>query len=150
MRKVLFRFAFCICFIMAAANIFCADSKVPTVETKVVSIDKHGNVNLDIKTTRFGVKGFGASDIVNVKVGEYKFTAPIVKNYSDVETGGFLVRINKEEVSLAINMGNFAEVTGAFVGANVTITMKKQHGYITTYSVRLLKKSDDRTDFEND
>ena len=150
MRKVLFRFAFGICFLMAAANIFCADSKVPTVETKIVSIDKHGNVNLEIQTTRFGVKGFGASDIVNVKVGDFKFTAPIVKNYSDVETGSFLVRIKNEEVSIAINMGNFAEQTGAFVGETVTITMKKQHGYITTYSVRLLSRSDDRADFESD
>ncbi|MCR5699224.1 MAG: SAM-dependent chlorinase/fluorinase [Treponemataceae bacterium] len=129
-------------------SVFAASKEI--IQTEVVSIDKHGNANLAIKGTLFASRGFSASDIVNVKVGNYKFTAPIVKNYSDVDNGQFLVRLNDEEASMAINMGNFKKVTGADVGTKVTITMKTKYGYLTTYHVRLLKKDNDRSHFASD
>ena len=121
-----------------------------SVQTKVASIDKHGNVNLELTGTLFSAKGFGLSDIVTVKLGSAKFEAPIGKNYSDVDRGAHLVRINGEEVSLAINMGNLAAATKAKEGTAVTITMKEKLGYLRTYQTRLLTKSADRADFASD
>ena len=48
-------------------------------------------LNLEITNSKFAAKGFAASDIVNVKVGNFKFTAPVVKDYSDVDNGEYLV-----------------------------------------------------------
>lgn len=120
------------------------------VETTVASVDVHGNVNLAIKGGVFLAKGFSASDIVNISVDKYKFSAPIVKNYSDVNNGDFLIRMNGDEISLAINMGNFSEVSGAKIGSKVTISLKEHYGYLTSYQVRVLKKSNDREKFDSD
>ena len=129
-------------------SVFAAPKEI--IQTEVASIDKHGNANLAIKGTSFASRGFSASDIVNVKAGNFKFTAPIVKDYSDVNVGEFLVRLNNEEASIAINMKNFSQVSGVKVGDKVTITMKSKYGYLTAYHVRLLKKDDNRENFASD
>ncbi|MBO4859471.1 MAG: SAM-dependent chlorinase/fluorinase [Treponema sp.] len=135
--------------IMLMAGFAFAQGK-KSVDTKVISIDKHGNLNLDITNSKFAAKGFAASDMVTVKVGNYKFDAPVVQDYSDVENGEFLLRINGEEVSLAINMGNLAGVSGAEIGSSVNITLKDKKGYLITYQLKHLKKSDDRNDYASD
>ncbi|MBQ5999544.1 MAG: SAM-dependent chlorinase/fluorinase [Treponema sp.] len=128
---------------------FAAGNKI-ALQTEVASIDVHGNVNLAIKGSDFLTKGFSASDIVTVKVDSYKFTAPIVKNYSDVDTGETLVRLNGEEISIATNMGNFSKNSGAKVGSKVQITLKEHYGYLLTYQTRMLKKSNERNKFASD
>ena len=120
------------------------------ISTTVESIDKHGNVNLAIKGNIFYVKGFGISDIVQVSLGKLNFSAPIGRNYSDVDEGSYIVRVNKDEVSVAINMGNIAEKAKADVGTPVTITMKEPRGYLITYQKRILNASDKREDFASD
>ncbi len=137
-------------FLLLSTQAFAAKNDKSSVETKVASVDVHGNVNLAIKTKQFGAKGFSISDVVSVKVGDFKFTAPIVKDYSDVSNGEFLIRINGDEVSIAINMGNFSKVSGAKEGSSVSITMKDRFGYLTPYHVRLLKKSEQRENFSSD
>ena len=86
-------------FLLLSTQAFAAKNDKSSVETKVASVDVHGNVNLAIKTKQFGAKGFSISDVVSVKVGDFKFTAPIVKDYSDVSNGEFLIRINKKFIS---------------------------------------------------
>ena len=135
-------------FIFVCASLFSAGKS--EIQTEVVSVDKHGNVNLSVKGSSFPARGFGASDIVNVKIGSYKFTSPIVQNYSDVNNGEFLLRLNGDEVSLAINMGNFSEKTNSKVGDKVTITMKEKRGYLTTYQLRSLKRDDEREHYSSD
>ena len=118
--------------------------------SEVASIDKHGNVNLAIKASSFQTKGFSVTDVVSVKVDSFKVTAPIVKDYSDVDNGAFLVRMNGEEVSLAMNMGNFAKTSGCKVGSKVTVELKEHYGYLSTFHLRLLKKDDERKHFASD
>lgn len=135
--------------IMLMAGFTFAQGK-KSIDTKVSSIDRHGNLNLEITNSKFAAKGFAASDMVNVKVGNFKFTAPIVKDYSDVDNGEYLVRINGEEVSIAINMGSLENVSGAEIGTPVNITIKEKQGYLITYQVRRLVKSDDRETYASD
>ncbi len=120
------------------------------VQTEIESFDKHGNANLKIKGNVFSVKGFGMSDIVSIKAGDFKYTAPLCRNYSDVDSGQYLLRVNGDEVSLAINLGNFQEESKTKVGSPVVITMKEPHGYLLTYQKRVLKKSTEREDFDSD
>ncbi len=122
-----------------------------SVSTEVASIDKHGNLNLALQSSTFYAKGFGVSDIVTVKLGKkISFDAPVGKNYSDVDKGAYILRINKDEVSLAINMGNIFETTGAAVGTPVTISLKESRGYLITYQKRILNTSNNREDFASD
>ncbi len=136
-------------FLMLVAGLAFAQGK-KSVDTKISSIDRHGNMNLDITNSKFAAKGFAASDMVNVKIGNFKFTAPIVKDYSDVDNGEYLVRINGEEVSIAINMGNLQVASGASMGDTVNISLKEKQGYLLTYQVRRLVKSDERETYASD
>ena len=145
----LFKKSVFVLFLMLAAGLTFAQGK-KSVDTKIISIDRHGNLNLDITNSKFAAKGFAASDMVNVKIGNFKFVAPIVKDYSDVDNGEYLVRINGEEVSLAINMGNLQAASGAEMGTAVNISIKEKQGYLLTYQVRRLVKSDDRTTYASD
>lgn len=135
--------------LMALTGMLFAQGK-KSVDTTVTTIDRHGNLNLEITNSKFAAKGFAASDMVNVKVGNFKFTAPIVKDYSDVDNGEYLVRINGEEVSIAINMGNLQEASGAEMGTPVNISLKEKQGYLITYQVRRLVKSDERDKYPSD
>ncbi len=139
---------FSILFFLAVGSA-CA-AKNASVKTEVDSFDKHGNVNLKITGNLFSANDFGLGDIVSVKLGSFKFEAAIGKNYTDVDNGDYLVRINNQEVSLAINMGNLQQKSGAKIGDAVVITMKEKLGYLRTYQARLLKKSDRRADFTTD
>ena len=143
--KIVYAFAaFCM-----IAPAFAAKDKA-SILTEIVSFDVHGNANLAVSGSVFTAKGFSASDIVSVTVEKFKFTAPIVKNYSDVNNGDFLLRMNGDEISLAINMGSLQAATGAKVGSKVFITLKERYGYLNSYQIRMLKKSDDRSKFDSD
>lgn len=150
MKKVFFeKKALCLFLVSVffAASLF---AKGPSLHTEVASIDNHGNVNLKVSGTLFAAKGFGLGDFVTVKIGKQSFLAPVTKNYTDVDRGAYLLRINGDEVSLAVNMGNFARQFDLAVGNPVTITMKKRLGFLRTYQTRLLSKSNDRSDFASD
>lgn len=132
---------------LAATSAFAAK---PKITTEVGSVDKHGNLNLTLSANVFYAKGFGISDIVSVSVGKISFDAPVVRNYVDVDDGAYLVRINQNEVSVAINLGNLAQKSKAEPGSAVTIKMKEQRGYLIGYQKRILNTSDKREDFSSD
>ena len=139
---------FTIFFLLISSLAFSAEKA--SVQTEITEIDVHGNAYLAVKAKQMVTRGFSASDIVNITAGDFKFTAPIVKDYSDVNTGEFLLRMEPETISLAINLGNFAQTAKVKVGTKVTITLKKQYGYLIDYQTRMLKPSDDRAQFESD
>ncbi len=147
MKKSLIKSIVCGAMFLLAASAFAAK---PKLSTEVASMDKHGNLNLAIKSSIFYAKGFGVSDIVSVTLGKFKFDAPVGRNYSDVDEGSYLLRINGDEVSLAINMGNLAQKSGAAQGTPVTIKMKESRGNLINYQKRILNTSDNRSDFASD
>ena len=148
MKKSILKFFVFAAALISGTTAFAAAKK--KISTTVESIDKHGNLNLAIKGNVFYVKGFGISDIVTVSLGKTNFTAPIGRNYSDVDEGSYILRVNIDEVSLAINMGNLADKIKAEIGMPVTITMKEPRGYLITYQKRILNSSDKREDFASD
>ena len=121
-----------------------------SVTTTVDEINQHGNTYLTIKPSVFSAKGFSVSDIVTVTVGAKKIDMPICRSYSDVNSGEYLLRLTDESICLAINMGNFAQNTGAELDMQITITMKQQYGYLTQYHQRILKSTENRSDYASD
>ena len=141
-------------FLFICLSFLCVNSvfaaKKASVKTEVASFDKHGNATLKITGNLFAANGFGLGDIVSVKLGSFKFEAAVGKNYSDVDNGDYILRINDQEVSLAINTGNLEAKSEAKAGDSVVITMKEKLGYLRTYQSRILKKSEDRADYPSD
>ncbi len=149
MKKSILKVFLFVSVFLSGVCAFSAKAKA-SVSTSVISIDKHGNLNLGVLGSSLYAKGFGVSDIVTIKIGKTSFDAPIVKNYSDVDKGSYLVRINGDEVSVAINMGSLYSATNANVGTSVSIKLKESRGYLLVYQKRTLKSSDNREDFPSD
>ena len=95
--------------------------------TNNVWMTKYGNVYTDCEATNFvDVLGLTWGDLVTVKFLDQELVLPVVPTYSYVDSGKPAIILGKTDtgaptgyVSLAINMGNFAETYGiAFKGTD--------------------------------
>lgn len=120
------------------------------IETAVSATDKYGNCTLAVSPEDFVAAGYATGDIAKVVMGNVSFEAPVVTNYSDVDTGNYLLRLRENAVSVAINLGNLADTSDVEVGSPVTISMQKKEGYLSQYEVRQLKRTEERSDYATD
>ena len=115
-------------------------------------IDKYGNTYLSITSEEFFGAGYEYGDIVKVKILGKKYRLPVVKNYTDVDSGkpALLAREEKPYIWLAVNMGSFASEYGLSdisEPVKVSVWMKKKGGYADDYAVRQLTASYERADY---
>ena len=138
-----------------------------------VWMTKYGNVYMDCKVEDFFAMGFGLADLVTVKFLDQELTLPVVPNYSYVDSGKPAViatLTDKGEptgyLSMAINMGNFADTYGiatkmtdsegnwywvAKEGVEfpieVTFAMAEDDGYMAEYLLHELSRTNNREDY---
>jgi S-adenosylmethionine hydrolase len=125
-----------------------------------VWMTKYGNVYTDCKAKDFmGKLGFAWGDLVTVKFLDKTLTLPVVPTYSYVDSGKPAIIVEKDAdgkptgyVSMAINMGNFAETyelakkhtnedktwywtawEGVTYPVEVTFKMAEKGGYMAEY-----------------
>lgn len=120
------------------------------VTTSIVAADKYGNLETDLSATSLMAAGYEYGDMVNIKIGEDVYSAPIVSTYSDVDVGNFLLRIKDDNVYFAINYGNCLKKTGAVEGTQLTLSMAEKGAYLLEYKTRHLTKSEERSDYASD
>lgn len=119
-------------------------------EYEVTEISKYGNATLSAAKEEFLARGFKYGDIVSFSVnGKAAVKAPLVSNYSDVDSGALAVLAREKDafVTIAVNMGNFAEGYGAVVGDKVTIELAEAGGYYDDYLIHKLARTDVRSDY---
>ena len=139
-----------------------------------VWMTKYGNVYTDCKAKDFmGKLGFAWGDLVTVKFLDKTLTLPVVPTYSYVDSGKPAVIVEKDAdgkptgyVSMAINMGNFAETyelakkhtnedktwywtawEGVTYPVEVTFKMAEKGGYMAEYIIHDLQRTNDRADY---
>ena len=134
------------------------------VTVAVREVSKHGNLILDTTFADLNAAGVEIGDIITVTVGEGIYDLPVGASYTDVDSGRMLCRFDREddEVALAVNMGSFAEETGAAEKqtieedpgyrwemkiAEVTLALKEKQGYLDIYNARNLTRTDVRGDY---
>ena len=137
---------------------------------------KYGNVYTDCKAEDFmGKLGFAWGDLVTVKFLDKTLTLPVVPTYSYVDSGKPAIIVEKDAdgkptgyVSMAINMGNFAETyelakkhtnedktwywtawEGVTYPVEVTFKMAEKGGYMAEYIMHDLQRTNDRADYPN-
>ena len=144
---------------------------VPASETapvsatvKILKINKHGTLILDISFDEMYALGIEAGDIITVQVGDLSYDLPVGNSYTDVDSGEMICRLDLEdrEVGLAINMGSFADATGIAVKQTieedpgylweiktneVSLFLKEKNGYLDEFTMRNLVRTDNRTDY---
>ena len=135
---------------------------------------KYGNVYTDCKAEKFmGDMGFNWGDLVTVEFLGKTLTLPVIPTYSYVDSGKPAIIVEKGEdgnptgyVSMAINMGNFAETyelavkhtdedknwywtawEGVTYPVEVTFTMAEKDGYRAEYILHELQRTNDRADY---
>jgi hypothetical protein len=135
---------------------------------------KYGNVYTDCKAEKFmGDMGFNWGDLVTVEFLGKTLTLPVIPTYSYVDSGKPAIIVEKGEdgnptgyVSMAINMGNFAETyelavkhtdedknwywtawEGVTYPVEVTFTMAEKDGYRAEYILHELQRTNNRADY---
>ena len=135
---------------------------------------KYGNVYTDCAAENFTEDlGLAWADLVTVKFLGQELVLPVVPTYSYVDSGKPAVILGANEkgnptgyVSLAINMGNFAETYGiakkmtddagnwywvAFDGVEfpieVSFELYEKEGYMAEYLLHELSRTNDRADY---
>lgn len=141
------------------------EDQTPKVYTfGIKQIKKHGNVILDTSFEEMRSDGMDVGDIVTVVVKNKEYDVPVGTSFTDVDSGNMICRFDLEddEVSLAFNMGSFAEATG--IGEKHTISedpgykwdvkvtevglfLKEKEGYLEEYRARNLTRTDNREDY---
>ncbi len=122
------------------------------VTSKVIEVQKYGNLVMEAKPKALYDAGFELGDILNVKVGNQVFEVPFCTSYSDVETGNLLVRDDKKDniLIVAINMGNFSKTYSVGVGDELSFSLKQKEGYLAEYLLRQLNRTNNRNDYALD
>ena len=128
-----------------------AMAEAAAIETRVVEINKYGQVRLDITETELEKAGVVLGDIVTVTCGDYTGDMPCFNGYY-VDREEVMLRIHpyRDEVTLCVNYGEFAKLANVGVGDAVTIAMKEKGGALQVQEVNNLVYSDDRADFASD
>ena len=135
---------------------------------------KYGNVNTDCEAAYFlGELGYDWGDLVTVRFLEQELVLPVVPDYSYVESGESAVIVRRDDngqpertVSLAVNMGNFAETYGLAVKVTdqegnwhwepcegitfpitVSFSLQEKEGYLAQYLLHELSRTNAREDY---
>ena len=161
MKKIKFRMGlvalvslglFAFVFLPACASTQAAQEPMPSITALVASIDRFGNISLDIPASDVLEAGFQLGDMVRLETGTFDGVVPLASSYSDVDIGLPLIRLHPTAnvTMIAINMGNFTEAYLAEEGGEAVITLVNQGGYLAELEIRSLERSYDRADYPSD
>lgn len=133
----------------------------------VADIAKYGNLILDKTGADLFADGLEYGDLLTVTILDQEWKIPLGSNYSDVDTGLPVVRVESEEaaVVIAINMGDMATTAGIAAKTKieeepgyrwdclveqpvqVTITLKQEDGYRDQWLIHQLVRTNERADY---
>ena len=169
--KTISKYALCIALVLALACLAFGCTSKPSkdattsqeVTVAICSINKHGNVVLDITFDEMAAHGFEVGDVLTVCVGDKSYDLPIGTEFNDVDNGNMICRFDNDDqvVMLAINMGSFATAVG--IGQKQTIAEEqgyrwdiaidcvtlslKQKGGMDAYRALNLVRTNERSDY---
>ncbi len=145
----------------------------PQIEVGILSIQKYGNLVLGLSREAFLNLGYEYGDVITAKLGDKSWTAPVCNDYSDVDTGAPICRVNQTDtddgknVLLAINGGNLATwlgiaeretiddapgfrwnwAEGFGADSTVTLSLEEKGGYLEQIKLHQLQMSNNRADY---
>ena len=142
-------------------------------EITISEIQKYGNLVLSVSGTELLAMGYDYGDIISVGVLDQRYSMPIGTNYTDVNTGEAICRIDIDSANgddyaiIALNMDNFAEwagiarktdtesepgytwnyAEGVETPVSVEISMQDAGGYRDEWLLRQLVRTNERSDY---
>lgn len=132
----------------------CATYNTKILSGEVTEVSKYGNVTTSITKVAFEDAGYELGDIVYVVVDDkVVLQAPYGSGYPNVDTGELIVLSSDgTNISVAINMGNFASTYNAKLGTEIKFMLSKKAGYLEEYRLRSVetKRTNNRSDYSSD
>ena len=93
------------------------------IRTTVVTIDRFGNVQLNLTSAELDRVGIEPDSQVEVAVGFERYFAVAASTFAEVRRGDIVLYENAyRTISLAINQGNAAEMFGVVLGQELELT----------------------------
>ncbi len=121
------------------------------VSTTVAEVSKYGNLELAVTDAELTAAGFKTGDMMTVTINETALEIPFCTNYSDVDNGALVLRVQEgTNAIVAINMGDFAATYGVQAGDPVVIELKEAGAYLDEYEIRNLVRTDKREEYPTD
>jgi len=117
-----------------------AEEGTAVVTGTVKEVQKYGNLTMDIEPKALYDAGYKLGDILKVTLGDTILEIPFCTSYSDVDTGGLVVRDDQANnlLVVAVNMGNFSTTYNAKAGDALTFSLLEKEGYLGEYLIRQL------------
>lgn len=149
----------------------CSFKKPPkklTATTNLENISKFGNVTISIENKELLDSGYNYGDILNVSFLNQSLNLPLCSDYSDIDVGstGIFARKDDTNISLAMNLGDFATnygiatkesfedetfkwtyCNGVDESLKFKIKMEKPAGYYNEYMAHKLSYTNNREDY---
>ena len=170
MKKVISLFLIVILMLGQVLPASAAETSYPTIESGVQEIQTYGNIVLDAAPKELLEAGYSYGDILAVTMDEKTYQIPFCTNYSDVDTGSYVLRDDSDALIIAINMGDFATANGIATKNTaedksitwvfpegkgiedlvVSISMGEKGGYHDQYLIHQLVRTNDRADYDSD
>ena len=167
MKKNFYRLSALVLALILALSVLGGCAKTEKTTATIADIAKHGNLILDITGAALFDHGYEYGDVLEVTLGDQTWEMPLCSNYSDVDTGAYVLRASSAEdaVVLAINMGDFATTAGIAEKTKIEedpgyrwdyqmekpvqleIQMKEEGGYREQWLIRQLAGSAEREDY---
>lgn len=150
-----------------------AEGEFEPIDTTIRKIGQSGTIELELKASEVLAQGLEYGDVVRATIDGTTFDAPVCSNYSDVDSGCYLVRIEINDATgddnfqLAINYRDLTTELGIAKKVEtddatgyrweyredleqpvaVHIELLEKGAYATEYMVRHLERSNDHADY---
>lgn len=138
------------CGLFVVVILFVCVALFADVQGVFTKTSKYGNMDTSIVSADFEAQGVEMGDICTVTIGSVTYDAPYVRSYGDVEPGNLLFHDHHGVLEFAICNGNYANTYGFKEGDTVSVTLKKKAGYLETFLIRDIHKSEKREDYLSD
>ena len=114
------------------------EETVPEISGNVTEIEHHGHIITDLTVQQFVQAGFMTGDMITITVDGVELDAPYCTAYTDVDNDEpvILSIVDGKHISVAINMGSFADTYGVKVGDGIGFRMKEKDGYDSELELR--------------
>ena len=97
MKKNFTRLSALVLALILALSVLGGCAKTEKTTATIADIAKHGNLILDITGAALFDKGYEYGDVLEVTLGDQTWEMPLCSNYSDVDTGAYVLRASSAE-----------------------------------------------------
>jgi S-adenosylmethionine hydrolase len=97
------------------------------VQATVVTVDRFGNVRLNLGTEELAEAGFEHAESVEIEIDTRRYAAVVARTFADVSPGKMIVYEDSSgRAAIAVNRGSAARMLGTLAGQGITLAAVRE------------------------